>query len=87
MCAGLVYAGSEFRWPSSERFISEVIPQVRELATTQDLQLGMIRRVLRSVLNAPWSILETRADDFSSLLRERWGITARLSDLPEGHAG
>ncbi len=84
MCAGLVYAKSDFRWPSSERFLGEVVPQARELLTTQDLQLGMIRRVLRSVLKAPWSIFETRADDFSALLRERSGVTALLREVSDG---
>jgi NTE family protein len=84
MCAGLVYAKSGFRWPSSERFLGEVVPQARELLTTQDLQLGMIRRVLRSVLTAPWSIFETRADDFSALLRERWGVRAQLREVSDG---
>ena len=84
MCAGLVYAKSSFGWPSSNHLISQVIPQARDLLTTQDFQLGLVRRVLSSVLKAPWSIFETRADDFSALLRERWGIAPRLCDLAEG---
>jgi NTE family protein len=83
MCGGLVYAKSDFRWPSSERFIGEVIPQARELLTTQDMQRGLVWRVLTSALQSPLSLLETRADDFSALLKEDWGITASLSDLPK----
>jgi NTE family protein len=77
LCAGLVYARSEWGWPSSDHFKNAVLPQARDLLTTQDLQLGLIQRVLRN----PLSILETRAGDMSTLLRERWGITARLRDL------
>ena len=49
------------------------------MLTTQDLQRGLIWRVLTSPLN----IFETRANDLSALMRERWGITAKLSDLPQ----
>lgn len=83
MCGGLVYAKSDFRWPTSSHLIDEVIPQARELLTTQDFQLGLIRRIVRSLVRAPWRIFETKADDFSSFLQERWGIAARLSDLPD----
>lgn len=77
LCTGLVYARSGFGWPSSSHYKDKVIPTTHKLLTTEDLQHGLIWRALRS----PLSILETRADDLSSLLQERWGITARLRDL------
>ena len=83
VCAALVYANSGFEWPTSDHFRDEVVPRVRELLTTQDLQRGLVWRVLTSVLQSPLSLLETRADDFSALLKEDWGITASLSELPE----
>jgi NTE family protein len=79
LCAGLIYAQSGFGWPSSSHLEEKVIPQARELLTTQDLQLGLIWRALR----APLSIFQTRADDLSRLLQERWGITGRLCDLAQ----
>ncbi len=77
LCAGLVYAHSNWGWPSSSHFKDVVAPKVRELLTTQDLQRGLIERVLWNPLN----VFETRADDLSALLRGRWGITAKLRDL------
>ena len=79
LCIGLVYANSSFGWPGSRHLIDQVIPKGRELLTTQDLQLGLVWRLLRS----PLSIFETRADDLAALLRKRWGITASLRDLPK----
>ena len=79
LCAGFVFAHSGFGWPSSSHYIDEVIPEAHKLLTTEDLQHGLIWRALRS----PLSILETRADDLSSLLQERWGITAHLCDLAQ----
>ena len=78
LCAGLVYSISGFSFPSSSQLINKVIPKAREVLTTHDLQLGLLRRALKS----PLRILETRADDVSALLREYWGVTASLRDLP-----
>ncbi len=77
LCAGLAFRFSDWNWPSSRHFLSSVLPKARELLTTQDLQHGLIRRVLASPLRA----FETRADDLSILLQERWGITAKLNGL------
>lgn len=79
LCAGLVYAQSSWGWPSSSHMKDTVLPKARELLTTQDLELGLIWRVLRSPLN----IFETKAGDLSALMQERWGITAKLRDLAQ----
>jgi NTE family protein len=78
LCVGLVYAHSDFGWPSSREYLDQVLPKARDLLTSQDLQLGMIGRVLR----VPTRIFDTRADDLSLLLQERWGVTASLDALP-----
>lgn len=78
LCIGLVLAQSEFRWPTSDDYLLQVLARSRDVLTTKDLQFALLLRALRS----PWHIHETRADDLSSLLRSRWGVTARLADLP-----
>ena len=79
LCAGLVHAINGFAWPASKDLIAKVIPKARNLLTSQDLEQALIWRVLKSPLN----ILETRADDLSALMKQRWGITASLRDLPQ----
>lgn len=79
LCASLAFAQNAQRWPSSADLMHKVIPQARELLTTQDLQLDLIRRVLR----LPVRLLHTRADDLSWLLQRRWGVTGSLGSLPE----
>jgi NTE family protein len=78
LCAGLVYSLNGFQWPGSRIFLDQVEPQARQLMTTFDLQGSLIRRVFGTL----WTILETRADDLSSMMQEYWKITAKLSDLP-----
>ena len=79
LCAGLVFALNDYRWPTSTETIEKVVPEAHRLLTTHDLQRSMLFRFLGSF----WTILETRADDLSALINEHWGITAMLRDLPE----
>lgn len=79
LCAGLIFAQNDFTWPTSQEYLETVLPAARHLLTSVDLQYGIIRRILRN----PFQGFETRADDLSELLQERWGVTALLSDLPE----
>ena len=79
LCVGLVYAKSNLCWPTSEEYINHVLPEVRRLLTTFDLQQSLLFRVFGTF----WTLLETRADDLSELMRKHWGITASLRDLPE----
>ncbi len=79
LCTALVYAQGGSRWPSSQQFIEQVVPKVRELLTTQDLQLGLAWRALRS----PLKLLEPRANFLSELIQQQWGLTAKLCDLPK----
>ena len=78
LCTGLVYAKSNFSWPSSTDFIEKVLPETLHLLTTFDLQRALIFRILGSF----WNITETRADDLATLVRKNWGINAKLGELP-----
>ena len=78
LCAGLVFGVNGYRWPTSKEYIEQVVPEARRLLTTHDLQRAMIFRLLGTF----WTILETRADDLSALIRKHWGIDKSLRDLP-----
>jgi NTE family protein len=78
LCAGLVYALNGFEWPGSQVFLERIEPRARQLITSIDMQGQLIRRVLGTF----WTLLETRADDLSTLLKKNWNVTASLKDLP-----
>ena len=78
LCIGMVLAINAFRWPSRQEYLEKVVPQARRHMTTYNLQTGLLRRLLRS----PWRIFQSKANDLSLLMREKWGVTASLSDLP-----
>jgi NTE family protein len=79
LSGALVYANNNFAWPTSHQFIDQVLPQARALLLTQDLQLGLLWRALRS----PLTLFEPRANLLSALLQERWGVTAKLDSIPK----
>jgi NTE family protein len=79
LCIGLVYALSDWVWPSSRDYMERVLPRAREVLTTTNLQVDFVRRVLAS----PLSVFRSRAGMLAKLLEERWGVTARLSQVPE----
>jgi NTE family protein len=78
LCAGLIYSLNGCQWPDSRVFLDQIEPQARHVMTTFDLPGSLIRRVFGTI----WTILETRADDLSSLLQDHWKITSKLNDVP-----
>ncbi len=78
LCAGLVFSLNNMHWPGSSVFLQEVEPAARRLITNADLQASLIKRALGNF----WSLFGTRAGELAQLIREQWGIDARLCELP-----
>jgi NTE family protein len=79
LCAGMVLGLNQMRWPTSQEYIEHIASQAHDLLTTTDLQKDLISRALGSF----GALFGTRADDLSHLIQEKWGIKARLNELPE----
>jgi NTE family protein len=79
LCIGLVLAANDGTWPSSSEFCHGVVPNIRHLLTTYDLERMLF---LRTVFT-PKYLLHRRAICLASLLEDIWGITGNVCDLPE----
>ncbi|MCC9642083.1 patatin-like phospholipase family protein [Rhodopirellula sp. JC740] len=79
LAAGLVFATTGHRWPSSHEYLHEVVPEILRLLTTRNLQRSY---VLKSLM-FPWQILSGRASVLGDELERQWNIQGDLSDLPE----
>lgn len=79
MAIGLVFATNGYRWPSSDEYLSSVLPKIRHIVTSRDLQA----RALVSVWLKPWRLLTGRGPALAEALQSCWGITKGLQDLPE----
>jgi len=78
LCAGMLHGLNQMRWPTSQEYIEKIAPQAHHLLTTADLQRDLVSQTLGSL----WTLFGSRADALSSLIQNKWGITAKLNELP-----
>lgn len=78
LAAGLVFATAGYRWPGSQEYLHDVVPQCLSVLTTRNVQRTY---VLKSLL-LPWQLISGRASILGDALESTWGITGSLADLP-----
>ena len=79
LCIGLVHGLNGMRWPTSQEYQNNIAIEARRILTSTDLQKELITRVLGSF----WTLFGSRAGALSALIQEKWGISAKVSELPE----
>ncbi len=79
LTVGLVLSANGFRWPSSSAFIDSVLPAIRSIITTRDLQASMICRAILK----PWRLFYGRGAALADAIEATWDIRESLRDLPE----
>ncbi len=79
LCVGLVYAASEFHWPTSKHYRTNALPRARDRLINTSLEQSFIWKILRS----PLSMLRSRANDLSRIMQSLWGITVKLNEVPD----
>lgn len=77
---GLMLQANKLCWPASQVFLSEIYPGFRDKLTKRSLQWGAARQLLK-----PWNLrfLLSRANLLALALRQEWGVSARLTELPD----
>ena len=76
ICVGLIYAAAGNKWPDDNQYSREIVPQIKKLLTSIDLQRSI---TFRGILN-PFS---TRADDLAELMEKEFKMVGTLQDIPE----
>ena len=80
LLVGLLLQQNEMRWPTSEQFLSNSLPALRESLCARSLQWGAARQLLNP-LN--WRFFLSRANLLALALRHEWNVREALSELPE----
>lgn len=75
---GLILKECEYRWPSSEEFLTKVYPALRKNLCAKSLQWGAARQLLRP---QNWRFLLSRSNLLAKALQNEWGVTIALSSL------
>jgi NTE family protein len=79
LLVGLLLKHNDHRWPSSEQFLAQCLPQLRIALCARSLQLDVARQLLNP---RNWKFLLSRANLLALALQNEWQVHAVLSDLP-----
>lgn len=79
LVVGLIYQSNNNKWPTSQEFKTICMPYVQKCLTERNLQLNAIGRLFVSPLTI---IKKGRAAIFSGAMKQCWGITSNLNDIP-----
>lgn len=82
LATGAIFSSAGGRWPSSREFLETVYPSVRDMLVSRDL-FSFRALGVRGLVRHNARILYRRANILSWLIRERWKISLKLSDLPK----
>lgn len=80
LLVGLIVHESGMKWPDSNTYSSNVFPRLREKLCTKSFVKGMLKQLLNP---QNLHLIIYRANLLAEALQKEWGITYRLSDLPE----
>jgi NTE family protein len=77
---GLIIRLCGYRWPTSQQYLEQVLPNIRILLTEKSLQFDAALRLFANPLN--WRYALSRANVLASSIEHLWSISATLDDLP-----
>jgi NTE family protein len=83
LLTGLIYSLNENRWPTSEEFLTKILPQIEEKLTSKNLEIRLfIKSILFSLLTfRVWKIFSGKANVLSTVLKNAWNIKSTFNDL------
>lgn len=79
IAAGLTFALSGNKWPSSETYGTEIAPKARRLLTESSLQGAYVRRSI----TRPWKLWSGGSAILAERIEAMFGVQGTLTDLPE----
>jgi len=78
LCVGMIYAHNNHEWPTSEKFLADVLPSIKS-ALSIDLQLSALRKLFTSPIY--WN---KRVNIVAQVLESKWGVYGELPNLSRG---
>jgi len=79
LVTGLIITLNNNSWPTSQQYLEKVYPAAKKIITTTDLQKSLLQRVSGNL----FLLFGSRAEALSKVIQEKWGVTSKLSELPE----
>jgi NTE family protein len=82
LIVGALFSHSQMIWPTSEMYLTDVYPALRNLLTSRDL-FSFRALGLWGLLTQNWKLVFRRCEILVWLLGRQWNVEASLSELPE----
>lgn len=79
LAIALIYALNNGAWPTSDKFLNDTAPKLREILTTVHFQRSLYFKCAYKF----WKALFSRANLMAETVRDRWDINLSLKDLPD----
>lgn len=76
LCIGMVYSHNNLRWPTSEEFLTTVLPSIEKVLLTRDLELSALGRLVISP-----NYWNKKVNIVAKALESQWGVHGNLSEL------
>lgn len=76
LCIGMVYAYNNLKWPTSEEFLTKVLPTIENVLLTTDLQFSALQKLVISP-----NYWNKKVNILAKALESEWGISGNLSEL------
>lgn len=76
---GLIFRISGWKWPSSQEYLANVLPEIRRLLTEKNLQK---HATLLLICPSNWRYLFSRANVLAMAIEELWDVRATLQEMP-----
>lgn len=76
LCIGLIYSYNNYKWPTSEEYLSKVLPNIQKVILEKDIQNIALKKLILS----PWW-WNKKVNLLAEVLKKHWGISGKLNDL------
>ena len=76
LCVGLIYSHNQHAWPSSEEYLNQVFPKVKNTILTKDIQLFSLIKLILS----PWWWYK-KVNLVAKVMQKKWDISGSIADL------
>lgn len=76
LCIGMIYAHNNLRWPTSDEFLTTVLPSIENVLLTNDLQISALQRLIVSP-----NYWNKKVNILAKVLENKWGVYGSLSAL------
>ena len=77
---GLLYHFNNKKWPTSDQFLTEILPKIEFLLTNSSLQWNSVLRLVFNPLN--WRFIFSRANILAKTIEKHWGVSMNFTELP-----